>query len=454
MQVLSSPSRSEVDTAHRKNVAMEIGVPSFKNLFHVSSFKMIAWLLFFGSSIPIHLFFNSAIFSTEYQGAAWNLTIASEDFVNGAQYYPPGAMLWPAGGFESVDRDRGDEGYGNVETMDSYFDSASSISKSISFAAQSAHTWKRIEVPECLSQYQYCSARAEYGDVVMVVRSLDLDAGYMVSQNNSQGWTRDSVIASMTASEELFWDAHVPAAKINSLWFAANCSTTSDLNPRTHRAEGCFQTCNSAYGQKNSGFGFLSADKIPEDYTFDFFLNLALSSDDDLHWPGVKNPDASMLNLEYCLAQEIHPDCKVGLANKLLLIVIVCVGIKTLLCIGVVILLPREDPLVVPGDAIASFITSSDEKTKGWSTLDRSLVRKAFSSGRQIVTSQPREWQQRSRRWFKAIPRAVWITDYLLFAAVIIFLGAMYGAAQSSNPIGTRSALIEPNFHSLANQQQ
>lgn len=449
MQVLSSPSRSEVDAAHKKRVALEIGVPSFKNLFSVSKFKMIAWFLFFGSSIPIHLFFNSAIFSTEYQGATWNLTIASESFVNGAQYYPPGAMLWPAGGFQSVDHVRANEGYGYVETMESYFDPDSSISASISFAAQSARTWKRIEVPECLSQYQYCSARAKYGDVVMVVQSRDLDAGFMVSRNDSRGWTRDSVIASMTTSEETFWDAHVPAAGLNSLWFAANCSTTSDLNPRTHRAEGCFQTCNAAYGQKDSGFGFLSADKIPEDYTFEFFINLAMSSNADLHWPGVSDPDASMLNLEYCLAQDIHPDCKVGLANKLLLIVTICIAIKSLLCIGVVIVLPREDPLVVPGDAIASFITSPDDTTAWWATLDRSLAGKAFSSSQQAMMPQPREWHERSRRWFDAIPPAFWVLDYTLFAAVIIFLGCMFGAAQSSNPIGTRLVIIMHCKHLL-----
>ena len=155
-------------------------------------------------------------------------------------------------------------------------------------------------------------------------------------------------------------------------------------------------------------------------------------------WPGVSDPSASVLDMEYCLVQEIHHNCKVGLANKLLLIVIICTAAKTILCVSVILRLSREDPLVVPGDAIASFITCPDEVTEGWCTVDRSLARKVFSKRAQAMTAQPQEWHSQERRWFKAIPKAVWITDYLLFAAVIIFTGAMFGSAQTSNPIGTR----------------
>lgn len=68
MQVLNAPTRKEVDRAHAKNRWLEIGVPSIGNIFHVSSFKTIAWVLFNLSSVPIHLLFNSAVFQTDYQG--------------------------------------------------------------------------------------------------------------------------------------------------------------------------------------------------------------------------------------------------------------------------------------------------------------------------------------------------------------------------------------------------
>lgn len=68
MQVLNAPTREDVDRAHAKNRWLEIGVPSIRNILHLSRFKTIAWVLFNVTSIPIHLLFNSAIFQTDYQG--------------------------------------------------------------------------------------------------------------------------------------------------------------------------------------------------------------------------------------------------------------------------------------------------------------------------------------------------------------------------------------------------
>lgn len=69
MQVLNAPTRREVDRAHSRGRWLEIGVPSIGNIFHVSGYKTLAWVLFTMSSIPIHLLFNSAVFETDYQGS-------------------------------------------------------------------------------------------------------------------------------------------------------------------------------------------------------------------------------------------------------------------------------------------------------------------------------------------------------------------------------------------------
>ncbi|CEI70828.1 unnamed protein product [Fusarium venenatum] len=83
MQLLSSPTRSEVDRAHKASRALKIGVQSLRNAFWTSKVKFICWILFFVSSFPLHLFFNSAIFSTAYMRADWHLNVASEGFVEG-----------------------------------------------------------------------------------------------------------------------------------------------------------------------------------------------------------------------------------------------------------------------------------------------------------------------------------------------------------------------------------
>lgn len=74
MQVLNAPTRMEIDHAHSKGRWLEIGVPSIGNIFHVSGYKTLAWVLFTLSSVPIHLLFNSAVFETDYQGSNVRLT--------------------------------------------------------------------------------------------------------------------------------------------------------------------------------------------------------------------------------------------------------------------------------------------------------------------------------------------------------------------------------------------
>lgn len=98
MQVVSSPTRNEIDAAHRSLRSLEVGVTSIKNLGFLPWFKVITWVGLSVSSIPIHLLFNSVIYSTQYQGADWHLTIATDGFVNGTvDYYNPGAALAAAG---------------------------------------------------------------------------------------------------------------------------------------------------------------------------------------------------------------------------------------------------------------------------------------------------------------------------------------------------------------------
>ena len=64
MQCLSAPTREEVDKAHRKGKFLDIGVPSVRNLFHISRLRRLLWWLLAISGIPLHLLYNSAVFST------------------------------------------------------------------------------------------------------------------------------------------------------------------------------------------------------------------------------------------------------------------------------------------------------------------------------------------------------------------------------------------------------
>lgn len=64
MQCLASPTRHEVDRAHRQEMWLDIGVPSVRNLTRISPCRIILWWLLIISGVPLHLFYNSAVFST------------------------------------------------------------------------------------------------------------------------------------------------------------------------------------------------------------------------------------------------------------------------------------------------------------------------------------------------------------------------------------------------------
>ncbi|KAJ3529869.1 hypothetical protein NM208_g9563 [Fusarium decemcellulare] len=64
MQCLSAPTRAEVDKAHQKEAWMDIGVLSVRNLWRLPWTRSILWALLALSSVPLHLLYNSVIFSS------------------------------------------------------------------------------------------------------------------------------------------------------------------------------------------------------------------------------------------------------------------------------------------------------------------------------------------------------------------------------------------------------
>ena len=81
MQCLSSPTREDINAAHRTHKWLDIGVPSLRNLKHVSRGKLLLWCLIALSSVPLHLLYNSVVFSTlsaqDYSIFATNVRLVS-----------------------------------------------------------------------------------------------------------------------------------------------------------------------------------------------------------------------------------------------------------------------------------------------------------------------------------------------------------------------------------------
>ncbi|KAI1269145.1 hypothetical protein F5Y18DRAFT_373760 [Xylariaceae sp. FL1019] len=93
IQLQASPTRADVDKAHKRDKWVDIGAPSLRNLRYIGRWRLLSCVVLLLSSLPIHLVFNSAVFqslaSNDYSvavvkdsfltGASWNLSTAQRN---------------------------------------------------------------------------------------------------------------------------------------------------------------------------------------------------------------------------------------------------------------------------------------------------------------------------------------------------------------------------------------
>ncbi|KAI1753957.1 hypothetical protein F4782DRAFT_545308 [Xylaria castorea] len=378
MQVLNAPTRQEVNSAHFKSSWLGIGVSSIRNIFRVSPFKTWCWIFLLLSSIPIHLFFNSAVFQVDRYESDFHLTIATEKFSHGGDFYPPGSSLALPGLLSreiltdlSNGVDYGDNfdfsevagyGYGYSVHMADYKDPLSPVVSNISSTAKKSAAWERLEIEECKTEYVACRGLQKRRSVVLVVDKVG-------------GWVLNDVWQ-LNKTEAEFWDQYIPSVKPNHLFFDAQCAMVAA-----------------------STFG------------------VAISCENNCH----SALDSFNLNISYCLAEPLENICQIGLSPALLLGVALCVIAKTITAVVVTTVLNRTEqkPLVTLGDAVASFIEHPDPVTAGFCTIDQKQVRAAMRRKHCYLLPGPSQWTGPQQTWAAAIPLSVWLISYTLFASGI-----------------------------------
>lgn len=100
MQCLAAPTREEINKAHKSNQCMDIGVPSMRNLWRISRWRLFMWFLVASSSIPLHLMYNSAVFST-LSAREYTIFTVTNDFLAGAPYNITQAAAMPGNHYNS-----------------------------------------------------------------------------------------------------------------------------------------------------------------------------------------------------------------------------------------------------------------------------------------------------------------------------------------------------------------
>lgn len=161
---------------------------------------------------------------------------------------------------------------------------------------------------------------------------------------------------------------------------------------------------------------------------------MPLSMINDKNHGGLTDAEANYATstVKYCLVEEVDPACSIGLQSNLLWAVICCNMVK-IGCFAVLIFMDFS-PLVILGDAIASFLSYPDMTTAGLGPISirdvysraglketstniflryPSRIRQWWRSS--TLRSQPRSpWEPRRHRWASSSSRSRWATGALL----------------------------------------
>jgi len=118
-----------------------------------------------------------------------------------------------------------------------------------------------------------------------------------------------------------------------------------------------------------------------------------------------------------CLAEPFVAPCELRVQNTSLLVVSVFCLVKAAVCLAAILLLRRQDPLVTPGDAVASFLAVPDPNTENMCCASRRPERQKHTWplgwlpwGRQPWARGPRQWMTKAakRRLGAAVPWYIW----------------------------------------------
>ncbi|KAL5335054.1 hypothetical protein BJX70DRAFT_333970 [Aspergillus crustosus] len=149
MQCLSAPTRRDVDRAHESKKWLDIGVPSVRNLMRIPRSRFVLWLCLVWTSVPLHLFYNSTVYST----------IAA----NGYDVYVSNET------FKSVTPDQIPGTYYDELALSSY------SSRSAVRLVEMSDQLERLDPVDCISAYA-TTFQTKYGSLVVIDKTFRNDS--------------------------------------------------------------------------------------------------------------------------------------------------------------------------------------------------------------------------------------------------------------------------------------
>ncbi|KAJ6020960.1 hypothetical protein N7540_006464 [Penicillium herquei] len=401
MQCLSAPSRADTDAAHLKRKSLEVGTSSGLQNFLVMDWRRkILWLLLLVTSTPIHLIYNSAVFTS----------IATQDY---------GVVVVPNNYSEN-------DSLVNTAVAEDAFQDFVGYNASDIHNAMFNGSLQNLTAKQCLERYA-----VNYNTVgATVVAYMDADHNNILQSNSSRSlralYGGNGGNYRWICASSGFCGLQASPSKLNffvqpTFWVYPNRTFTLP------KYDGQYQTFDSAtLDDYSSGLNVLELGEYvmdsPNDWVYDMFTFFKYiiqhnPTDQELRsfmkdnstsiwrnqtWAGdvsfntvgptdngtlismmaaaaedyyeseeadysqTYEVDAIMpwnVSISYCQSQPVIPRCQARFSIVICLIVLICNGIKVA-CIFLAARRTRKDIFLTTGDALSSFLCRPDVATK------------------------------------------------------------------------------------------
>jgi hypothetical protein len=364
MQVLSAPNRDELVRAHARKYWLHIGVPSFRNLFRIGKDRAFLWILLVLSSVPLHLLFNSIVF-TNLQANEYAVIPVKSDWLTGAEY--------DTSGFVDLNETVAKNTTREIDTYRLDFE-----------ALQESKAYEQVSTDDCFAKYtdQYVS---EAGNLYLVHDDA-------VVWRNPEFWIvrflgNDSFY--LERLDDNYWNSTASWLRNSSHDSLPYLST-----PNFYPSNGW--RCNSRQIEKCN---VENTNEVPRDKT---------------QWAPYGNP------VKYCLVEDVDELCKLQFSFPIAIAVIASNLVKAF-CMGLTLFWYRKHAaLVTLGDTIANFLDHPDPNTGGRCLHTRRLMEAEWNweaanfSRRDELQIEPEVFAPTRERWGAAPSGGRWLGTYIL----------------------------------------
>ncbi|KAL4889864.1 hypothetical protein BDV59DRAFT_185642 [Aspergillus ambiguus] len=370
MQCLASPSRADVDNAHRQRLWLSIGIPNIPDLlFYGKGRRRILGFILLTTSLPFHLIYNSAAYYS-LGPSEYGVVLTTADSLN---------IPAPLHG---------------VSDYSAACPSNSGFNVTLLHAAIEAGTLKKLTRQQCADTFAQDYIPGQRTVFLVTNSSIPEDQrfSYVDSGNNPTiyevkghsmfSWmcngdyrcTKDAVVerlSNWTVSPRLWVAPHLDLTVPTP-----NGHRTSDSASYNASQLGLRDTDDTRHlGALLSQRPFEGELKLMLDNT-SMWANDSWARDISIDGYGVTCGASSLdkqFQIDHCVSLPIDERCQLSFSPPICLIIICCSIIK-LVCMLLAARDDREDVLLTVGDAISSFLTRPDPTTKGRGLLSKKMI--------------------------------------------------------------------------------